>query len=302
MKQAIPNFVLLLFILIIPPLHAEQTSISEDQQAYREWAQSIWDSLDRKSGEIKLANNVATLNIPEAFYYLSPEDTEKVLVEIWGNPPGQQTLGMIFPSHYTPFDDNAWGVTLGYEEDGYVDDKNAESIDYDDLLEQMQADTAAANEQRVQQGYQKIALVGWAARPFYDASAKKIYWAKELAFSGEPQNTLNYNIRALGRKGVLVMNFIAGMGQLEEINTNLDTVLALAEFNEGFRYQDFDPDIDEVAAYGVGALVAGKVLAKTGLIATVLLALKKFWIIIAVALFGVVKTLFGRKKKEAVKQ
>ena len=40
------------------------------------------------------------------------------------------------------------------------------------------------------------------------------------------------------------------------IDANVDAVLALADFNQGSRYEDFDPDLDQVAAYGLGALVA----------------------------------------------
>jgi uncharacterized membrane-anchored protein len=51
-------------------------------------------------------------------------------------------------------------------------------------------------------------------------------------------------------------------------------------FNEGHRYSDFNPDVDEVAAWTVGGLVAGKVLAKVGFFAGLL----KFWKVIAIGL------------------
>ena len=56
-------------------------------------------------------------------------------------------------------------------------------------------------------------------------------------------------------------------------------VIAFTNFNEGNRYEDFDPELDKVAAYGIGALVAGKVAAKAGLfkgLFALLLAGKKF--------------------------
>lgn len=57
-----------------------------------------------------------------------------------------------------------------------------------------------------------------------------------------------------------------------------------------------------VAAYGIGALIAGKVLAKVGLFKLILGALiagKKFVIIALVALGAFLKKLFwGRKKEE----
>jgi uncharacterized membrane-anchored protein len=270
---------------------APEEALTPEEQEYLAWAGAVWASLDQQQGEIVLPNGVATLNVPENFYYLSPEDTEKVLVEVWSNPPGAglETLGMLFPSAATPFDDDAWGVTIEYEEDGYVSDEGAAEIDYDELLSEMQEGTREGSKERVAQGYEPIELVGWASEPFYDAASNKLHWAKELKFGDQPVNTLNYNIRVLGRKGVLVLNFIADMDQQAAVDASLDSVLALAEFNQGSRYADFDPDIDEVAAYGIGALVAGKVAAKVGLLAGLLVFLKKFGIIIAIgaaALFG----------------
>ena len=223
-----------------------------------------------------------------------------MLVEVWGNPPGELNLGMLFPTGQTPFNDDVWGVTIDYEEEGYVADADADEINYSELLEQMQEDTRASNQERAELGYEAIELVGWAAPPFYDKTSHKLHWAKELKFGeGEQTNTLNYNIRVLGRKGVLVLNFIAGMNQQPLIEQQLTHVLAMAEFNEGSRYDEFNPDLDTVAAYGLGALVAGKVAVKTGLIAAALIFLKKFGIIILIALAGLFTKLFKRKKQAA---
>ncbi|HEX7026671.1 MAG TPA: DUF2167 domain-containing protein [Gammaproteobacteria bacterium] len=266
------------------------------QDEYVAWASGIWESLDRQTGEIKLPRAGATLNVPEDFYYLNAQDAETVLVDVWGNPPGQETLGMLFPAGMTPFDADAWAVTLDYEEDGYVSDADAHEIDYAELLIQMKEATQAASEEMQKQGYDSMELVGWAAPPYYDAASHKLHWAKELKFGRHETNTLNYNIRVLGRKGVLVLNFVAGMNQKEMIETKLDTVLALADSDAGARYADFNPDIDKVAAYGLGALVAGKVLAKTGLFAIILLFLKKFGVFILIGIGVLLKSLFGRRK------
>lgn len=286
------------FVLILhaPVFASDNPQPAEGEQSYLEWAQSLWDSMDRQTGKIELPNGVATLDVPENFYYLNPEDTRKVLEQVWGNPPGAETLGMLFPSDYTPFHQEAWGVTIGYEEDGYVSDKDADKINYDDLLKDMKKSTAQNSKERVKKGYPAIELVGWAARPYYDKENKKLHWAKELEFGENPEHTLNYNIRVLGRKGVLVMNFVAGMNQLDEINANLSAVMAMADFNEGFRYADFNPEIDKVAAYGIGGLVAGKLLAKAGIFKAVILFAKKFGVIALIAIAALAKKLFGRRK------
>ena len=278
---------------------SEDSELTAEQQQYLTWAKGLWDSMDRKQGKIKLLNDVATLNVPEGFYYLNSTDTQKVLVDIWGNPPqsSNNMLGMLFPAESTPFDDQSWGVTIEYEEDGYVSDDDADKIDYQELLAQMKDSTSANSAERVKMGYDPIELVGWASEPFYDREAHKLHWAKEVKFGNQPpENTLNYNIRVLGRKGVLVLNFIAGMSQKPVIDQKIDSVLAMADFDQGSRYEDFNPDLDKVAAYGIGALVAGKIAAKTGLLAAALIFLKKFGIIILVAIGAVFGKLFKRKK------
>lgn len=281
-------------LLWLNPLMAESdTNLTTDEERLILEAQKIWKSINQQKGEIKLQNGVATLNIPEEFYYLNPKDAETILVDVWGNPPtGAKTLGMIFPAGSTPFDKNTWGMTIEYEEDGYVSDEDADDIDYDDLLSDMQDAIESANKMRVKAGYESIELVGWASQPHYDKDTHKLYWAKEIAFGNEEAHTLNYNIRILGRKGVLILNFIAGIDQLDEIDSQLNTVLSMANFNEGLQYDDFDPDIDKVAAYGIGALIAGKVAAKFGLIAGLLIFLKKFWILLLLGVGFIGKKLF----------
>ena len=89
------------------------------------------------------------------------------------------------------------------------------------------------------------------------------------------------------------------MQQKSLIESQLDTVLALAEFDQGATYSDFDPDMDTVAAYGIGALVAGKALAKTGLIAAAIVFLKKFGVIFVIAIGAFLKKLWSRRKNTA---
>ncbi len=274
-----------------------ETQTDEDAQQLA-WARNLWDSLDRKQGEIRLPNGVATLQVPQNFYYLDPKDTAKVLTEVWGNPPDTAagTLGMLFPADMTPFDAVAWGVTIRYEEDGYVTDEDADVIDYDSLLKDMQASVREASDERVAKGYEAFELVGWAHAPYYDKADHKLYWAQEVHFSDQPSNTLNYNIRVLGRKGVLLLNFIADMDQQGDVDASLDTVLAMADFDQGSRYEDFNPDLDKVAAYGIGALVAGKLAAKVGLLAGGLLLLKKFGVLVVAGAAAVAGKFFKRKK------
>jgi uncharacterized membrane-anchored protein len=160
----------------------------------------------------------------------------------------------------------------------------------------MQAAARDGNAARRESGYPEVELIGWAAEPSYDAEGRKLYWAKELAFSGADSHTLNYNIRALGRRGVLNLNFIAAIDALPEVEAAVPEVLDMVSFTEGNRYADFDPSTDAVSAVGIGGLIAGGVLAKkAGLIAVALLFLKKAWFLLLLPLFWLKKFFTGRR-------
>ena len=277
-----------------------ESSKKEKELSAEEAAVAAFESqLEYKRGRIALPGNIATLDVPENFRYLGPEQADKILVEAWGNPPGTKTLGMLFPSDVSPISEEGWGVVITYNEDGHVDDSDAGGIDYEELLKQMKEDTAEHNKERVKQGYEPLTLYGWAAAPHYDASAHKLYWAREFSSPKSPQHTLNYDIRVLGRKGVLSFNAVASMSRLGDIEESMKQVMAFSDFNTGQRYADFDSKTDNLAAYGIGALVAGKVAAKVGLFKLILgalLAAKKLVIVAVVAVGGLIAKLLGRKK------
>jgi uncharacterized membrane-anchored protein len=261
--------------------------------------EELTSKLTFKQGTITLKDGLATLKVPANFRYLDPDQSETVLVKLWGNQPQQEkTLGMLFPSEGSVNGEESWGVVITYEEDGYVEDDEAASINYNDLLKEMQEATRESNPERTKQGYDAIELIGWAAPPRYDNNAHKLYWAKELKFGDATEHTLNYDIRALGRRGVLSLNAVASIGQLQKIEKDMQQVLSFVEFNDGHRYGDYVAGTDKVAAYGISALIAGKLAAKAGLF--VLLA--KWWkllIIAALALGAFIKKLLsGRRKAE----
>ncbi len=71
-------------------------------------------ALNFQKGKITLPGGLATLDLPANFRYLSPSDTERVLVDAWGNPPNAQTLGMIVPAAISPLETDGWGVIVTY--------------------------------------------------------------------------------------------------------------------------------------------------------------------------------------------
>ncbi len=265
-------------------------------------AEKLAQNLKYQHGEIDLKNGLAKLDVPPEFKFLDRADAQTVLVKLWGNPPtaSREILGMLLPADKSPLNEDCWAVTFSYSEEGFVKDDDAAKINYDDLLKSMQKATITANKERTKQGYPTIEIVGWAEPPHYDALNHKLYWAKELSFNNDPEHTLNYSIRILGRRGVLELNAISSMGQLADIKQRAPAILGMVNFNEGNRYADFNPKVDKVAAYGIAALVAGGVAAKLGLFKLLwvfILAAKKFIIIGCVAIGAWFKRLVNGGKR-----
>jgi len=251
-----------------------------------------------RTGEIELPNKVARLHLGEKYHYLDPAETEKLLVA-WGNEPGSETQGAIIPGDVDPMTNEGWAVVLTYVTDGHVDDSDAAKIDYDDLLKDMKEASEEHNKERAKAGYKAVHLIGWAEKPRYDAASKKLYWAKEFQFEGSEARTLNYDVRVLGREGVLSMNAVAGMDQLPQIRADMQSLIAVAEFNDGHRYAEFNSKTDRMAEYGLGGLIAAGVAAKLGLFAKLGALLAPLWKFIVagfVALGGFIGRLFGKKK------
>ncbi|CAN5418845.1 DUF2167 domain-containing protein [soil metagenome] len=307
MKKMILLFSCLLFVNIIASaqkLKEEETVVANDSvqaeiQAYLNLSDSVINAMKYQQGIITLKGDFAKLNIPAGFKFLNAEQSQYILHDVWGNPERPDVLGMIFSEDGTPYTDSSYVFVVSFDDMGYVKDDDAKETDYDELLKQMQDDEAEENKQRVAAGYSSIHMAGWAQKPFYDDKRKVLHWAKDLLFSdADGVRTLNYDVRVLGRKGVLSLNAIASMSELPLVKANIDKILTIASFTEGNAYADFDDNTDKIAAYTIGGLVAGKILAKVGLWAVIL----KFWKLIAggllAAFYGIRKWLTGRKKPE----
>ncbi len=252
--------------------------------------------LTYEHGDVVLGGGKAVLHVPETFGYLDAAETDRVL-QSWGNPPDPNTWGMLAPTGVSLLADESWAVIVSYSDDGHIADDDAADIDYAEILTDMQAGAAEESAARVQAGLTGVRIVGWAEQPHYDPTTHKIYWAKELDF-GQDGRTLNYAIRALGRSGVLEFNAVAPMEQLPTIKAPMEQILGFAEFTAGNRYEEFDASVDHTAEYGLAALVAGGVAAKTGVFKGLLLMLlagKKFVVIGVVALIAGARALFGKK-------
>jgi uncharacterized membrane-anchored protein len=262
-------------------------------------------SLQLQTGTVSITKAQATLKLAPGYSFLRAADAQRVLNQLWDNPPDSDVLGMILPSTDPKvlLDKDSWAVVVNYTDEGYVSDADAAKIDYDDMLKDMKKGADEENPERLKQGYPAIELVGWAEPPRYDSASHKLYWARNLKFKNadgsDDGQTLNYSIRVLGRQGYLSLNAVAPIDQLAKVRADMPQVLDMTEFDQGQRYADYNASTDKLAAYGIGALVAGGIAAKAGLftkLGLLLLGLKKFLVIGIAAIGGFFAKLFKRNK------
>jgi uncharacterized membrane-anchored protein len=290
---------LCLFFLIQPAKAQEASSDTLDLQAILALTARL-DSLQWQTGTITIGDALATMTTPEGFRFLGPNDTKYILTDLWGNPKeaSDDALGMLFPENQGPLSDSTVGFVISFEKLGFVKDDDAADMDFKEIMDNMKKESAEANEQRKSLGYGTVDMIGWASEPYYDKDKKTIHWAKEIRFDGAEENTLNYDARILGRRGVLSINAVGKMRDLPVAKAMMPKLLDQTAFTSGNRYEDFDNKIDDVAAWTIGGLVAGKILAKTGFFVLILKFIKP--ILLAVGLGGsaVWKYITGRRRKE----
>jgi uncharacterized membrane-anchored protein len=277
-----------------------KTVIEPDSTAYLDSLEqarvdSIESAILYKTGKISLSNNLFNVNVPQGFKFVEEKQAQYILEDIYGNPPDKQVLGLIFPDDRSVYSSDSYFFVVTYDDMGHVEDDDAEDTNYEELLEELKKDFKESNPERIKNGYEPCELIGWASQPYYDKDKKVLHWAKEVQFGTDTSHTLNYDVRVLGKAGVLILQAVSGMEQLPVVKQNINSIYNMVEFSEGNKYSNFDPSIDKIAAVGIGGLIAGKILAKAGILGFLI----KFWKVIAVAVAGggaAIVRFFRRKK------
>jgi len=265
-------------------------------------------SLHKRTGDIAIPEAHATLHLGDRYYFLPADEAKAVLTKVWGNPPdaGNGVLGLVFEKNASIFD-QLWGAVVTYEDTGYVSDKDAKTEDYDKVVEQIRSSESEVNAERQKGGYPTIHLMGWAQQPSYDPASHSLIWARDLKFSDSKVDTLNYDVRLLGRRGVLSLNMLSDMDHLAEVRAAAKDFGQAAAFDTGSRYADYDASVDKTAEYGLAGLVAAgagvAVAKKLGLLA-ILFGFGK-WILAGLAVAGAtmrrwIGGLFGRRERDVL--
>lgn len=263
---------------------------------------SFEKGLHKRSGDVTIPGADAVLHLGTKYYFLDAAEAKDVVVRLWGNPPdsANDVLGLVLPAGKTVLD-NSWGAVITWDDRGYVTDDDAATADYDKVLDDIRSGEADNNADRQKAGYPAMHLVGWAQPPSYDKGTHSLIWARDFKIDGNAADSLNYDVRVLGRKGVLSMNMLWDMPHLPEVRAAAADFGKVATFQGGSTYAEYNSATDKAAGYGLAGLVAAgvgvAVAKKIGILAVLLLFLKKGFILLLVPIaagWRWIKRLFGR--------
>jgi uncharacterized membrane-anchored protein len=204
---------------------------------------------------------LAEVRLPEALAFAGAADTRKLL-EAMGNTTDGSEVGLVVPKA----EDQGWFIVFEWNPIGYVKDEEKDQIDADALLKSIREGTEAANEARKERGLPPVHVVGWSEPPRYDERTHNLTWAT-LGRNEEGHESVNYNVRVLGREGVMSLTFVDDPKNLAAARPAVDEVIAAFSYKQGKTYAEWVPG-DKVAEYGLTALVAagaGAAAVKLGL-------------------------------------
>jgi uncharacterized membrane-anchored protein len=240
--------------------------------------------------------NTAEIKVPQGYKFANAEDTQRLL-KAAGEPTSGHEMGMLLP------EEGGWTLFFEFSSDGYVKDDDKDKLDADKMLKSISQGNEYANKKRVAMGNPPLKIVGWEKPPSYDPVSHNLEWA--IRGESEGQSILNYNIRLLGRKGVMEVVLVCDPEKLGATLPTMKDLLAGYVYKSGESYAEYRPG-DKIAKYGLAALVTGgavAVAAKTGLLAGLLLFFKKGWKLLVLAVVAVLsffkRLALGGKRRDA---
>ena len=281
------------------PLHAQEEAmqLSPEQQALIE----KYSSIKWQSGPVKAQiGTMGEIDVPAGYSVALNKDAQ-TLMEVYGNPPDSSTLAAIIPDD----EESEWTLIFQFDSVGYVKDDDKNSIDANAILSSFQAGLPEMNRQRRAVGSPECLGMSWTEKPFYDPQTNNLTWGLNLAFPGG--STVNYDIRMLGRRGVMEATLLGDSETYAKAVPSVKTLLSNYRFTSGNTYAEWAPG-DKVAEYGLTGLVVGgglAVAAKTGLLAKLGLLFAKAGkliiigvVVVGGAIMSLVKRMVGAGRGE----
>lgn len=274
----------LLLTTLTPTLAQQKAPLSEAdrQQELNAAIEAAFKAAKPGPAEVRLGEQ-GTISLPAGYQFVPIAEAQRMM-RAFGNRTSSSFLGLILSST-----GESWMTVIDFNKAGYVKDDDARSWKADELLQSLKDGTEDANKDRRERGFREIEIAGWVEPPKYNEATRRLVWSALVRGKGAPEGgsqSVNYNTYALGREGYYQLNLITGSDRIEAEKKHAHALLAALSYDEGKRYQDFNPSTDRVAEYGLAALVAGAAAKKLGLFAVIGLFLAKFWKIGLIAVAG----------------
>jgi uncharacterized membrane-anchored protein len=235
----------------------------------------------------------ARIEVPEGYVFTDGPGSRTVL-EAMGNIPDGTELGLFAPTNLE------WFAIFDFSDEGYVKDDDKDKLDADKMLKAIQKGNEAANAERKKRGWPVLRVTGWEQKPAYDSETHNLGWA--IRVESENGQSVNYNTRLLGRKGIMSVNLVVDPEKLAVTLPEFKQLLTKYDYNPGQRYAEYKQG-DKLAKYGLTALVVGGAAAgaaKLGLFGALAAFLKKGWklVVIGVVAIGAFfkRLILGRDK------
>jgi uncharacterized membrane-anchored protein len=234
--------------------------------------------------------DLATIRLPAGFRFLDHSDARKLL-ELTGNRTHGDEVGLIEQKA------DRWWVVFKFDDIGFVKDDEKNELDADKLLESIHKGTEAANEYRAEKGVPPLHVVGWHVKPNYNDQTKNLEWA--IIAESQGQQSVNYNVRVLGRHGVTAVTLVDELEHLDKALPEFRELLKEFHYSTGQSYAEYRQG-DKIAKVGLGALVVGGAAAaayKLGFFGAFAAFFKKFFklvIVGIVAAAAAIKNFFAR--------
>lgn len=264
---------------------------AEQQAMIRKMMSIQWQS-GPTTGQV---GTMAKIEVPEGYRFTESAGAQ-ALLEAYGNPRNPNILAAMEPLA----DDEDWTLIFQFDDIGYVKDEDKDALDADELISSFRSGIPEGNRQRKAVGAEEMKAIHWAEEPFYDSETNNLTWALNLQF--ESGNSINYDIRVLGRRGVMEVTLIGDPETYTQAVPKVKGLLAGFSFAEGNKYSEWVQG-DKVAQYGLAGLVAGGALAaaaKSGLLAKLGLLIAKggkaiilLLVVVGGGIVSIVRRFFG---------
>lgn len=215
------------------------------QLVERTYSDETENGIVTQSGSFSISEAPVEFNLPNGFVYLDANTTKSIL-GYWGNDTStlQDVIGMIIPESTPSVQDIDRAWIMSYRNVGHVQDNKAGNMGFKWILDGL----------RYSDNY-KNAQVGWAWTPKYDTQHHRL--SLPLMYVEGTDTTLNHRQIMFGNEGIVQMDPIIPLSDLQWLYDNDDLINDAVGFTQGSRYEDFDSTKQKYAYKSVSAFIKG---------------------------------------------